>query len=96
MAYPELMGTPENRQVGSNTNDEQQVYQPGEQISNWAEEPPNWDETAKLKNELLSLYKNNDAFLKSEFNKMNKTLLILAQELAVYRKQNNPEPDSAD
>jgi hypothetical protein len=99
MVYPELTEPPDDHRAGSNANKGQQGSQHEEQTSHRTEGPPpgnqpNWDDSDRLRNELFSLYKNNDAFFKTEYNTMNKTILILTQEVAFYRKQTNPGPDS--
>lgn len=100
LTYPELTEPPEDQQAGSDTNKGQQGSQREEQTSHKAEGPPpghqaNWDDSARLRNELFSLYKDNDAFFKAEYSTMNKTILILTQEVAFYRKQTNPGPDDS-
>jgi hypothetical protein len=95
MVYPELLESPEDHQADSNANKGQQGSRHEEQTSHRVEEPLNWDDSDRLRNELFSLYKNNDAFFKTEYSTMNKTILILTQEVAFYRKQTNPGPDNS-
>lgn len=98
MQYPELTESPEDHQADSKANKEQKGYQQGGPTLGKMEEPApddqmNWDDLAKLRDALFSLYKNNDKFFKAEYTTMNKTILILTQEVAFYRKQTNPDPD---
>jgi len=99
MAYPELTESPEDRQTDSNENKEQQGYQQAGPTSGTMEEPAqvyqmNWDDSDKLRDELFSLYKNNDKFFKTEYSTMNKTIFILSGVVASYREPTSPGPDS--
>lgn len=100
MEYTELTESPEDHQADSNENKEQQGYQQGGPTSDTTEEPAqvyqmNWGDSDKLRDELFSLYKNNDKFFKTEYSTMNKTIFILSGVVASYREQTNPGPDNS-
>ena len=112
MIFPELPDLPDENPADPNENDnadkDRHVYEENDQPTPGAKEAAvrfmTWDDPVAMRNELFSMHKRNDEFLRTEFSKMTKTgqtavnafdkmaesNLILSQEVAFYRKKTDP------
>jgi len=75
MEYPELPELHEGNETDSDTNKEGSGYPHEGHPLDKLEEPAqvyqmNWDESARLRDELFSKYKRDDEFLRTEYSKL--------------------------
>jgi hypothetical protein len=107
MTYPELKESPEDQPADSNPNKESKEYQhggPSPTVEEAQLHYMNGDDPVRMRNELLSQYKKNDEFLRTEFSKMTnisqtavnafdkmaESTLLLSQKVISNRKKTNP------
>jgi hypothetical protein len=77
MQYPELPESQEGNETNPNANKEEPGYNHEDQPSSKAEEAQirymNWDDPVVMRNELFTMHKKNDEFLRSELSKATDT-----------------------